>query len=84
MRFRTYSLADATPLADLAPDPDRDAELTQRGVFYRGARIGYIRERFTPLSSGFRAEQRGELTLNLLGRERRVRMEGSAESGRKR
>jgi hypothetical protein len=81
--FQTYSIADATPLVDLSPDSKRDAELTQRGVFYRGARIGYIRERFTPLSSGFRAEQKGELTLNLLGRERRVRMEGSAETGRK-
>lgn len=79
--LRSYSIADFTPLVDLSPDPTRDAELTQRGVFYRGARIGYIRERFTPLGNGFRAEQRGELTLNLLGRERRVRMEGSAESG---
>jgi Transglutaminase-like superfamily len=81
--FRSYSIADETPLLDLAADPDRDAELTQRGVFYRGSRIGYIRERFTPLASGFRAEQSGELKLNLLGRERRVRMEGSAESGRR-
>jgi hypothetical protein len=81
--FRTYSIADATPLVDLSPDADRDAELTQRGVFYRGSRIGYIRESFTPIATGFRAEQKGELTLNLLGRERRVRMEGSAESGRK-
>jgi hypothetical protein len=81
--FHSYSLADATPLVDLSPDSSRDAELTQRGVFYRGARIGYIRERFTPLASGFRAEQKGELTLNLLGRDRRVRMEGSAETGRK-
>jgi len=81
--LRSYSIGDATPLVDLSPDSTRDAELTQRGVFYRGARIGYIRERFTPLASGFRAEQKGELTLNLLGRERRVRMEGSAESGRK-
>lgn len=81
--FQSYSIADPTPLLDLPPDSSRDAELTQRGVFYRGARIGYIRERFTPLSSGFRAEQKGELKLNLLGRERRVRMEGSAETGRK-
>ncbi len=81
--FHSYSVADPTPLVDLSPDSGRDAELTQRGVFYRGTRIGYIRERFTPMASGFRAEQRGELTLNLLGRERRVRMEGSAETGRK-
>jgi hypothetical protein len=81
--LRSYSIEDPTPLVDLSPDSNRDAELTQRGVFYRGARIGFIRERFTPLGSGFRAEQKGELTLNLLGRERRVRMEGSAECGRK-
>ncbi len=81
--LKSYSIAYPTPLVDLAPDSSRDADLTQRGVFYRGVRIGYIRERFTPLANGFRAEQTGELTLNLLGRERRVRMEGSAESGRK-
>ncbi len=81
--LKSYSIADTTPLVDLAPDSSRDAELTQRGVFYRRIRIGFIRERFTPLANGFRAEQTGELTLNLLGRERRVRMEGSAESGRK-
>src|SRR3990172_1193737 len=81
--LRSYSIAEPTPLVNLSSDLNRDAELTQRGVFYRGARIGYIRERFTPLANGFRAEQKGELTLNLMGRERRVRMEGSAESGTK-
>ncbi len=81
--LKSYSIAYPTPLVDLGPESSRDAELTQRGVFYRGARIGFIRERFTPLANGFRAEQTGELTLNLLGRERRVRMEGAAESGRK-
>ncbi len=75
--LKSYSIAYPTPLVDLGPDSSRDAELTQRGVFYRGARIGFIRERFTPLANGFRAEQTGELTLNLLGRERRVRMEGA-------
>ena len=79
--IQSYSVGDPPPLVDLGTDSTRDAELTQRGVFYRGSRIGYIRERFTPLENGFRAEQTGELTLNLLGRERRVRMEGSAESG---
>jgi hypothetical protein len=81
--IQSYSVGDPPPLVDLGTDSTRDAELTQRGVFYRGSRIGYIRERFTSLENGFRAEQTGELTLNLLGRERRVRMEGSAESGRK-
>jgi hypothetical protein len=81
--LQSYSIAEPTELLDLAPDSSRDAGLTQRGVFYRGARIGHIRERLTPLAGGFRAEQQGELTLNLLGRERRVRMEGSAETGRK-
>ena len=81
--LQSYSVADVTPLVDLVPDSSPDAELTQRGVFYRGSRIGFIRERFTPLANGFRAEQTGELTLNLLGRERRVRIEGSADSGRK-
>lgn len=81
--IQSYAIGDPTALVDLAPDSARDAELTQRGVFYRGGRIGYIRERFTSLANGFRAEQKGELTLNLLGRERRVRMEGSAETGRK-
>ena len=81
--IQSYSIAEPTPLVDLSPDSNRDAELTQRGVFYRGDRIGYIRESFTPVASGFRAEQKGELLLNLLGRERRVRMEGSAETGRK-
>ncbi len=77
----SYSGPDASPLVDLSASPARGAELSQRGVFYRGVRIGYIRERFTPLEKGFRAEQTGELTLNLLGRERRVVMEGSAETG---
>jgi hypothetical protein len=80
----SYSIAAApTPLVDLASDSTRTAELTQRGVFYRGKRIGYVREQFTPSANGYRAEQSGELILNLLGRERRVRMEGAAETGRK-
>ena len=58
-----------------------DAELTQRGVSYRGARIGFIRERVTPLESGYRVEQTGELTITVLGRERRMRIEGSTETG---
>jgi hypothetical protein len=81
--IESYSIGEPTPLLDLAPGASPDAELTQRGVFYRGGRIGHIRERFTELPNGFRAEQDGEFTLNLLGRERRVRREGSAETGRK-
>jgi hypothetical protein len=81
--LKSYSEPDAVPLLDLAAKAEREAELTQRGVFYRGARIGYIRERFIPLEDdgGFRAEQKGELRLTLLGRERRVEMEGMAETG---
>ncbi|MGH9318495.1 MAG: transglutaminase-like domain-containing protein [Vicinamibacteria bacterium] len=81
--WRSYSRPETSPLLDLASNSSPEAELTQRAVFYRGARIGYLRERFTPLPHGFRAEQTGELTLNLLGRERRVEMEGSAETGAK-
>jgi hypothetical protein len=79
--LKSSSEPDVPPLVDLSSGNTRGAELTQRGVFYRGARIGYIRERFTPLEQGFRAEQTGELTLNLLGHERRVNMEGSADVG---
>lgn len=79
--LKSYSGSNVAPLVDLSTPGTRGAELTQRGVFYRGARIGFIRERFTPLERGFRAEQTGELKLNLLGRERRVMMEGSAETG---
>jgi hypothetical protein len=81
--FESYSLSEPTALVDLSSGSAGGAELTQRGVFYRGERIGYIREKLTETASGFRAEQDGELTLNLLGRERRVRMEGSAETGRR-
>ncbi|HSF15638.1 MAG TPA: transglutaminase-like domain-containing protein [Vicinamibacteria bacterium] len=66
---------------DLSGPSSADAELTQRGIFYRAARIGFIRERFTPLDDGFRAEQTGELTLTLLGRERQVSIRGFAETG---
>jgi hypothetical protein len=82
--LRSGSEEEISPLVDLSSGSARTAELTQRGVFYRGARIGFIRERFTPLEEsegGFLAEQTGELTLNLLGRERRVTMEGSADVG---
>jgi hypothetical protein len=81
--LRSYSEPDALPLLDLNAKAEREAELTQRGVFYRGSRIGYIRERFTPIEGGeggFRAEQKGELRLTLLGRERQVEMEGTAET----
>ncbi len=74
---RTYSRPEAVELVDL--DAPAEAELTQRGVFYRGARIGRIRERLIPLPDGFRAEQEGRFTLNVLGRERTMEVEGSAD-----
>lgn len=79
---RSYTEREAAELVDLTTPASRaEAELTQRGVFYRGARIGFIRERLTPLDGGYRAEQKGDLTLNLLGRKRRMQIEGSAETG---
>ncbi len=82
---RSYARRGATELIDIngfsASASAPDAELTQRGVFYRGARIGFIRERVTPLEDGYRVEQTGDLTLTVLGRERRMRIEGSAETG---
>lgn len=87
----SYARRDAAELIDIGTlnASETDAELSQRGVFYRGARIGFIRERLTPLDGddgdrghrGYRAEQTGDLTLTVLGRERRMRMEGSAETG---
>ena len=79
---RSYARSEASSLIDLsASRGPGEAELTQRGVFYRGARIGYIRERLTPLENGYRVEQSGAFTLKLLGRERQMKMEGSAETG---
>ncbi len=79
---RNYARSETTTVIDLsASSGPAEAELTQRGVFYRGERIGYIRERLTPLENGYRAEQSGEFTLKLLGQEREMRMEGSATTG---
>ena len=55
-----------------------EAGITQRGVYYRGNRIGFMREKFTPLEDGARAEQEGQFTLNILGRERQMDIAGSA------
>ncbi len=57
------------------------AALTQRGVFYRGVRIGFVREKLTPLKEGSRAEQEGQFTLNVLGRKRRMDIAGAAVLG---
>ena len=85
---RSYARSEASTLIDLSASSGSiftgftgEAELTQRGVFYRGERIGYIRERLTPLENGYRAEQSGEFTLKLLGRERQMKMEGTATTG---
>ncbi len=64
-----------------AASPTSEAGITQRGVFYRGNRIGFVRERFTPLKEGARAEQEGRFTLNILGRERQMDIAGSATVG---
>jgi hypothetical protein len=80
---RSYAREEATPLVDLSTSAEAGVELTQRGIFYRGARIGYIREQRTPLDQGYLAQQKGDLTLTLLGRERRMQMEGSARTGAK-
>ena len=55
---RNYARSETTTVIDLsASSGPAEAELTQRGVFYRGERIGYIRERLTPLENGYRAEE---------------------------
>jgi len=74
----SYAEKDAFEPLDLStPSGTTGAALSQRGVYYRGSRIGFIRERLSPLEQGYRAEQTGELTLNVLGRERQMRIEGS-------
>jgi len=78
---RSYSPAGAKAIDFSTSTRPTAAELTQRGVFYRGARIGYIRERHTPLDGGYRAEQSGQFALELLGRQREMQMEGAAETG---
>ena len=70
--------ASATILDATSP---AEAGITQRGVFYLGNRIGFVRERFTPLKEGARAEQEGQFTLNILGQERQMDISGSATVG---
>ena len=70
--------ASATMLDAASP---AEAGITQRGVFYRGNRIGFVREKFTPLKVGGRAEQEGRFTLNILGQERQLDIAGSATVG---
>ena len=70
--------ASATVLDAISPS---EAGVTQRGVFYRGSRIGFVRERFVPLDNGGRAEQEGRFRLNILGEERELEIAGSATVG---
>ena len=57
---RSYARHETSELINFTASPSAtDAELTQRGVFYRGARIGFIRERVTPLVDGYRVETDG-------------------------
>jgi hypothetical protein len=72
------TLASATVLDGISPS---DAAVTQRGVFYRGSRIGFVRERFLPLDHGARTEQEGRFRLNVLGQERELAIAGSANVG---
>jgi hypothetical protein len=66
---------------DVALAMPLDAVMTQRGVFYRGSRIGYVRETLTPLKGGVRARQEGRFTLNVMGRERAMDISGSLTIG---
>jgi len=78
--WRSWDSASASALAldSLAPT---EAGVTQRGVFYRGSRIGFVRERFEPQGEGARAEQEGRFRLNILGRERELHIAGTATVG---
>ncbi len=68
-----------TAAADIDLKAPVGANLTQRGVFYRGSKIGFIREKLTPLEDGHLAEQKGRFTLNVMGKERNLEIEGSAK-----
>ena len=73
------SYAPPTVAADIDLKAPMGANLTQRGVFYRGSKIGFIREKLTPLEDGLLAEQKGQFTLNVMGKERNLEIEGSAK-----
>ena len=77
---RSYGPAEGSSLTELdGVETEALAGLTQRGVYYRGSRIGHIRERLTPRGEGYRAEQSGAFTLTVLGRERRLGIDGAAD-----
>jgi hypothetical protein len=76
--WRSYAPSAAAARVDFSA-PTAAAGLSQRGVFYRGARIGYLREKLTPLSQGFRTEQEGSFVLTVLGREREMNISGVAD-----
>ncbi|MGH9463383.1 MAG: transglutaminase-like domain-containing protein [Vicinamibacteria bacterium] len=79
--WRSWSpaaVASATMLDSVSP---LEAAVTQRGVFYRGSRIGFVRERFLPLEHGARTEQEGRFRLNILGQERELEIAGTATVG---
>ncbi|MFQ5791375.1 MAG: transglutaminase-like domain-containing protein [Acidobacteriota bacterium] len=74
---RSYVLTDpSAEIVDLTAPTE--AKLTQRGVYYRGTRIGFVREKLAPLKPGFRAEQEGRFILNVLGRQRQIEIAGAA------
>jgi hypothetical protein len=81
---RSYTSRASSVFVDLGADEAaslEDGSITQRGVFYRGSRIGHVRERITPTETGLRAEQQARFKLNVLGRERTVEMDGTADTG---
>jgi len=82
--WHAYSplVADAASL-DLQATAAATAGLTQRGVFYRGTRIGYVREKLTPSAEGLRTEQTGSFVLKVMGREREMQIQGAADLDRR-
>jgi hypothetical protein len=79
--WRSWSPAAAASATLLDAASPSEAGVTQRGVFYRGSRIGFVRERFLPLDHGARTEQEGRFRLNILGQERELEIAGSANVG---
>ncbi len=76
------SYAPAATATEVVLDSPLGADITQRGVYYRGSRIGFMREKLVSDGEGVRAEQEGRFTLNVMGRKRVIDLGGSASLGR--
>jgi hypothetical protein len=74
--------APAAAGTELVLDSPLGPGITQRGVYYRGSRIGFMREKLVPDGDGVRAEQEGRFTLNVMGRKRVIDLGGSASLSR--